>query len=221
MSLNELLIGTTTSKPWCNIIANDVKTSSMTVNSVDANSIIGTDNDKKLSVYSGFDEKKYIKLSTDQTITGKKTFAGGAPIKGVTDGSNASAFYIGEYKEVPVVNYNVPSGGAFGTAAIMTLGQGDYDVSIDATLDISKAYYVSGGISVELDGFPNEIYGVNDCEISTTSNPVGNWSAQPFRVPRFRVNINSGTTLYFVIVWSGDPDGSVVVNGRMFARRMR
>jgi hypothetical protein len=218
MSLNELLIDA--KKPWCNIICNDIKSGNMTLTNIDANSIVGTDNDKKLVVYSGFDEKKYIKLATDQTVTGKKTFAGGAPIKGVIDGSNASENYIGEYKSVTITNQVVNNGGTRSLGELV-LGPGDWDVTIDATCDMDKISYVSGGISTEDGAFPNEIYGVNSCEIAASATDPNRWTAQPFRVPRFRVNTNTGILLYFFITCSGDTGATGTFNGKFFARRMR
>jgi hypothetical protein len=101
MSLNELLIGTPDSKPWCNIVcnyldtndiltgtvdANDIKTNTQTINSLTANQLVGTNADKKL-VSTSVNVSNVVTTNTTQTITGAKTFASGS---GTQFGSNTN-----------------------------------------------------------------------------------------------------------------------------------
>jgi hypothetical protein len=157
-----------------------------------------------------------VTTTGDQSIAGNKTFTTGAPIKGVTDGSNAAAGYIGEVitaiQSTPVVVANNTD-----TVVIsISLTPGDWDVH-----SLGSGYASTG----------NDYTAFITSNSSSTSitDSVGFYGASPtpgtesaFSLNYFaRYNVTVNTTVNLLVRITGGSGAGFTAAGSIFARRMR
>jgi hypothetical protein len=177
MSLNELLIGTTTSKPWCDIIAHDVKSATITPTS---------------------------------------------GITGVTDGSNAAAGLVGEYKQNIFGPLTISASGVYQNMTNLLLQPGDWDVTLQANWAIdNKVDQLAVGLSLDqtASSFSDLVEGSNNCRytsIGLTSGIV----AVPTSVSNLRISLTVATYIQ-VKVTSTYSSAVPTAYGRVSARRVR
>ena len=157
-----------------------------------------------------------VTTSGDQSIAGNKTFTTGAPIKGVTDGSNAAAGYVGE---VITATQSTPISVANNTDTVVisvSLTPGDWDVH-----SVGSAYASSG----------NDYTAFITSNSSSTSitDSVGFYGASPtpgtdgaFSLSYFaRYNVTGNTTVNVLVRIAGGSGTGFTATGSIFARRMR
>ena len=83
MSLNQLLTGTTTSKPWCDLIVNNITVNSIIDEKLEPNLTVYTDDDPELVSGPNL-PNNLMYLSQTQTVTGEKTLNGSAEIRAIS-----------------------------------------------------------------------------------------------------------------------------------------
>jgi hypothetical protein len=220
MSLNELLIGSTTSKPWCNLVVNDVKSGSATISGLSANQVVGTDGNKQL-VSTTIDSSTFMTIADVQTATGKKTFSGGAPILGVSDASNAAAGYIGEYADASFSDVAPSASNTYYNLASLPLTAGDWDITYTVLYNMTDSTVLLTGISTTAtaNSFPDQVKGVNTSGASVT-NAATLWNEQQLQITSYRVSISASTT-YYLKSYSTYATTAPRAWGRISARRMR
>jgi hypothetical protein len=141
-------------------------------------------------------------------------------VTGVTDGSNAAAGQVGEYKEVLFAGVSAGSSNVTAALASLPLTAGDWDVTGVLLLLRSGSVLATTsnpvvGISTTSGGF--DVFGSNALQyvpIQGTSDNAG------ISIPSWRLNIASPATVFInaQVSFSG---ATPAWDGRISARRMR
>ena len=136
----------------------------------------------------------FLLTQGDQTIPGKKTFSGGAPILGITDGSNAAAGYVGEYIESVVRVANTGASSLYADYTSITLTAGDWDIFVTANF-----YQINAGTTAFLVGVSSTA-GNSASGLQLGNNVMQESTAgvgfQSSATIHWRRNITSSTTYY-------------------------
>lgn len=140
---------------------------------------------------------------------------------GVTDGSNAAAGKIGEYKSSTVLS-GAPVAVTTATVTNVTslvLPAGDWDVEANAFLNDSATTLTSAasGLVTAAGTFPDSSA---VAQWGTTGNTTAFINAFGSPVPKLRVSSNGNTTVYLQ-VYSTFASGTVTACGQIQARRVR
>ena len=217
MSLNELLTGTTSSKPWCNVITNDLKSAtisadSVNISSLNASQFVATDSKKNL-VSSTLDTSTFVTTNTNQTITGNKTFNGATYIKGNTTGTTAPTGYIGEFvSSSDSAGQLLITDSKYYNITNITLTPGNWLIS-----GIIQVFGNTGLTFVEMDishdiGDPTDTkYGINSVYIDQTNVSPPSKTAIP-QITNYYVQITT-TTTYYMKYYLDPPASPVSVYG--------
>jgi hypothetical protein len=166
-----------------------------------------------------------IVTTAAQTLAGLKTFSTGAVIKGVADGSDAAAGYVGESIASGVVTASHDAGtGAYKAITSIALTAGDWDVSGAAMLVRNGASLTSAasffvGIGTTSGGTGGSTFGVmrfaDGQDAISTSSPY-----RLITIPSFRVSI-SGAATYYLNGLCEYTAGTPQWTGSLSARRVR
>lgn len=162
--------------------------------------------------------------SGTQAISGVKTFVDGAIIKGVTDGSAASAGYIGELIESSMSSSVTPGlSGYFSDVTSITLTPGSWDVSgalftllWGATPTTNS--FLAACISTS-SGSPDEFSG-KAC-VSVDAHETGNNIARISPTPLRRIDVSVNTTIYLVARYDYTSLGSTTYTQQSYLRATR
>jgi hypothetical protein len=148
----------------------------------------------------------------------------GSGILGVTDGSNAAAGIVGEFKSASISSSG-PTGIPTGTATAvmsMILGAGDWDVWALAGFSGTAptiAYVGAGLNTVAGAGVTMDSGGVYQCQFAT--NPFSQVSTIGFYVGPIRYSLTASTTIFVNFTTGFSGGGGVNGFGQMYARRTR
>lgn len=136
------------------------------------------------------------------------------PTTGKTDASNAAAGKVGEVLTANVAATALTSATATNVASLaLTAGDWDIDGTVRFNTTDATINTMQGGLSTASAAVP----GFPDCyQLMVTLNPA----TQQFSVPRKRVNVAAGTTVYLVAL-AIFGSGSVTYQGSIRARRVR
>ena len=160
---------------------------------------------------TGSATQNFVDLTTTQSsIAGSKTFTTGAAIKGVTDGSNAAAGYVGEYISSNVSSISVSANTNTSLTSI-TLSAGDWDVSGFGYSNNNGYTAFNIAVSTSSTTFTNSV-GVYE---STSVGPIS------FPVIPTRFNITGTQLIYLMIRLGGGSGPYTDCGGQIEARRMR
>lgn len=157
---------------------------------------------------------------------------GPTPLVGVTDGSNAAAGIVGEYKStiVPFGSGITLTNNVTAQIASLALTAGDWDldgefyVTSAATKTFTDwAAYISNDNSGTLPGTNAPGDGFDYAGSPVTSASVGGTSAEPYTLNGLhtRINITTPTTYYLMAFAAFSGTGTVTGYGALRARRMR
>ena len=140
-----------------------------------------------------------VKLTSDQSIAGKKTFTGQLIGKGTSTNDNAVTGDIGEYLEAKSSSStNYPATGIWGDASSLSLSAGDWDITliVQAIRNTATWTRVWAGVSITIGNSaaglsPGENRAVDEW-VSSATTPENRMQA----VTTYRVSLASLTTHY-------------------------
>lgn len=158
-----------------------------------------------------------VQRSGDQSIDGKKTFTSAPAIKGITDGSEAAAGDVGEYKIAPW-SFTTTSTNYWYDKATLNLTPGDWEFTLQ-----TRFYQMGGGTAVTYveaaisttagNTVADTTVGVN----RLTGKCTGNGDST-FIIVTYRVNITTPTTYYGKVFTY---NYNCLIEGSLSVRRMR
>jgi hypothetical protein len=159
-----------------------------------------------------------VLTSTDQTITGVKTFSGQLIGKGTATNDDAAAGYIGEYVSSYAGVQNFPANNVVGDGTSISLTAGDWDVSaVMFAVFTTLVTNVLLGISTTSGNSTSGLNpGDNRCDFETFST-AGNSSPT---IPVYRLSLASSMTVYLK-VQSSYTGATPTYYSRLSARRIR
>ena len=163
---------------------------------------------------TGSATKNFVDITTDQSsIAGNKTFTTGAVIKGVTDGSSAAAGYVGELISASASNVSSPNNVATNIASI-TLTAGDWDLwgSTDCNNNPNIIAYLSSISTVS---------GVIQSSGGIYLNGGGSMGPVAQLAPGYTVSFSGASRTYYLVAFAAYTGTTALVNGSIFARRVR
>jgi hypothetical protein len=140
-------------------------------------------------------------------------------VKGITDGSSATAGYVGEYVESVQTSGETTVTNQYKDLTSLVLTPGDWDLVMSAQADNASAAGIYGIIGISTtSGNSSSGLTIGDNAFETnivqgaSSTSIGGLSV--FR----RINITTSTTYYAKIFSTG---GTARYKGKLFARRVR
>lgn len=154
----------------------------------------------------------YTTLGGTNTWTGANTFNGGANILGVTNGSNASAGYVGQIVSSLVNNIAVPNSVDTVLTSIV-LTPGDWDIQ--------------GLVSCNNSGFLiafNAAVNTTPTIVGSTGfylNGGGTFGPISMPIPYTPTNITTTITVYLLARFAYSSGPTALAGGNLFARRVR
>jgi hypothetical protein len=146
------------------------------------------------------------------TLTGKGT--GGINLSGCTDASSATAGFVGEVIQ-NTITYASSTSFTSGSTVNLTsinLTSGDWDIYASAGLNGTTVTEVYSGISNSSGNLPNP-------EFQASLNGTGGAFAR-LSVPSQNQSVGLGGETYYLVI-SGTGTGSMIMYGRIWARRRR
>lgn len=140
---------------------------------------------------------------------------------GVTDGSNAAAGYLGEYKQSVVGIVNFPATTLWGDATSISLTAGDWDVTATYNTNRNGATATENSIGISTTSGNNTtglVVGSN--YFTGPPSQAGTWDSHMF-VPSFRISLTATTTVYLKFSAVYTVTQYRIVGARLSARRIR
>lgn len=168
-------------------------------------------------------DASFVLSKSDQTISGIKTFStAGTAIAGITNGSDATSGYIGQYIESIITTLtNVPTSAQYGDLTSISLPAGDWDVNLVIKFSINGATWSKCFAGIGLDP------GDDNTGITVTNSGEEAWASTStavtvttITIPPYRLNLTATTTVYakmYALYSVGTPQ----VKGGISARRVR
>ena len=143
-------------------------------------------------------------------------------VKGVVDGSDAPAGFIGEYVESIIdTATNVPgASNAWGDCTSITLSPGDWDITFQISEFVGSGVTTQGMSIAILTVSGNSPTGLNASNGLSTIGPVYNIYNSSIVIPSYRRSITS-TTTYYGKLWTTYSGGTPQFVCHMAARRVR
>lgn len=187
-----------------------------------------------LSMFADAGTFNLFNNNTSRTIwscpktTDVMNFEQGAFIKGVSDASNASAGYVGQYLETIMTNIVPTTTLVRINAGSLALTAGDWDCDLCAVFEVqnNKTNAIEIGISnnATATNFTDRVFGQN-CVLRQSTSPISDVGFS-MNVNAYRVNISTSTTYYIKLLmdWSGNLSSAQIpkINSARFsARRVR
>lgn len=160
-----------------------------------------------------------VLTSTDQTITGVKTFSGQLIGKGTATNDSASAGFIGEYIAATASTTNYPTSGTSADLTTLPLTAGDWDVS-------SMTYTTANGASVTsvLQGIGtasgDDLSGITFGDNGAAAGIVSAANNLSISIPSYRISL-TGNTTYHLKYRANFTVATPQAAGRISARRAR
>lgn len=200
-------------------------TGTMQINNADALSIpanrIATGTGNNLTIQSGAN----IELIYDSSASLWRVVGGivgfqplSSDVKGIVDGSNAPAGYIGEYHQVIFGPIGFSASNTWSDLASMTLAPGDWDLSCMFMGDTAGASVTSWQVAITKypgnDG-TDVVLGSTGQELSSPT-AGGRSNASVY----IRANLTTPTT-YYAKFWGTYTGGTPQGRGKLYARRPR
>jgi hypothetical protein len=150
-------------------------------------------------------------------------FEQGAFIKGVSDASNASAGYVGQYIESTVSSYTITTTLTRENATSISLSAGDWDLQLMGVIEVGNSTNaIEYGISdnATATNYTDRSYGDNCAYVQQTA-PISEY-AITLNVNSYRVNISTSKTYYakFLCDFAGVTKPKIN-KSRFSARRVR
>lgn len=169
--------------------------------------VLSSDTSSILELQTGSTPTTAITVDASQNVSFSKTF----PNIGITNGSVASAGYVGEYTDVSTTFISVSTGT---NLTSLTLTAGEWDITGTVQLYGSSGSNAVYGAINTTSGSVTGVYGQNYV-LAAAYNAGGTGVAN---ISRYRVNITSTTTYYLNASLAGSSNNCL---GFMSARRMR
>ncbi|MDE2031420.1 MAG: hypothetical protein KGI58_04145 [Patescibacteria group bacterium] len=150
-------------------------------------------------------------ITGNPTFTGNVTFNGPVNILGITNGSTASAGFVGEYiSSTPAANVAPGSFGNYVPIAAINISSGDWQITACALWQAgtsANVTQVAAGISLNSTSLDNGLY----TDYISYNGGSGNVTSCP---PPRRINTSSNKTVYLIGESNYGTLGTMVWNGQ-------